>query len=298
MKSNNWRAAALVLAGLVAAPGFAASKRSPAASATLKDIEKTIGFVPGFLEQLPDAALPGTWEEMKTLQMNPQTAIPAKYKELIGLGVSAQIPCQYCIEAHTQFAKMNGASGEEIGEAVAIAGLTRHWSTFLNGIQTDAAEFRREIGKIVKDAQKKSGKKEKSPKPVEVVDGKSALKDIEQSMGMTPGFLEAFPDVARAGAWKTMRDLQMNPNTALSGKYKELVGLAVASQVPCEFCIIAHTEFAKLNGATEDEIREAIAMASLTRHMSTLLNGLQVDMAGFREDLERLSQPPQASAKE
>ena len=80
----------------------------------------------------------------------------------------------------------------------------------------------------------------------------------------------------------------MNPATALSGKNKELVGLAVAAQIPCRYCIIAHTEFAKLNGATDAEINEAVAMASLTRNLSTMLNGLQVDETQFRKDLDRL----------
>ena len=85
-----------------------------------------------------------------------------------------------------------------------------------------------------------------------------------------------------------MRDVQMSPATALSGKNKELIGLAVAAQVPCRFCVIAHTEFAKLNGATDAEITEAIAMAAFTRDMSTMLNGMQVDEAQYRRDVDRL----------
>ena len=55
----------------------------------------------------------------------------------------------------------------------------------------------------------------------------------------------------------------MNPSTAIPGKYKSLIGLAVASQIPCKFCIIADTEFAKLEGATDRELTEAVAMAGL-----------------------------------
>ena len=66
-----------------------------------------------------------------------------------------------------------------------------------------------------------------------------------------------------------MKTLHLNPATALPGKYKELTALAVAAQIPCEYCIYAHTEFAKLNGATEAEISEAVAMGALTRKWST-----------------------------
>ncbi|HVR21606.1 MAG TPA: carboxymuconolactone decarboxylase family protein, partial [Polyangiaceae bacterium] len=58
--------------------------------------------------------------------------------------------------------------------------------------------------------------------------------------------------------------------------------------IPCRYCIVAHTEFAKLSGATEAEIGEAIAMAALTRTASTVLNGLQIDEARFRRDADRL----------
>ena len=90
----------------------------------------------------------------------------------------------------------------------------------------------------------------------------SALQGRGPDAGLAPEFLKRFPDDGRAGAWREFRDVQLSPTTALSGKNKELIGLAVASQIPCRFCVIAHTEFAKLNGATDAEITEAIGMAA------------------------------------
>ena len=119
------------------------------ADAARADIKSTFGFVPGFLSGVPSSALPGAWQEMKSLQMNPNTALPGKLKELIGLAVSAQVPCRYCTYAHTEFAKLDGASDTELGEAVVLASLTRHWSTVLNGIQTDLGKFKAEIGALV-----------------------------------------------------------------------------------------------------------------------------------------------------
>jgi AhpD family alkylhydroperoxidase len=286
----------VAMAALAFAPAARAGDK-PAAAAAKADIQKTLGFVPQFFTRFPEAVLPGAWEEMKTLQLNPHTALPGRTKELIGLGVAAQVPCRYCILAHTEFARLNGASDTEIGEAVAMAALTRHWSTYLNGIQTDEARFRGEIAKIVENVKHASASKTAAPAPVAVVDGASALKEVTQMLGYAPDFLRTFPEEARAGAWKQFRDVQLNPGTALAGKNKELVGLAVASQIPCKFCIIAHTEFAKLNGATDAEIHEAIAMASLTRDLSTMLNGMQVDEPQFRRDIDHLVKGAKASAK-
>ena len=277
---------------------MARAAETPAAAAAKADIQKTFGFVPQFLLKLPDGMLPGTWEELKTLQLNPRTALPGRTKELIGLAVAAQIPCQFCIVFHTEAAKLNGATDQEIREAVAMAALTRHWSTYLNGIQTDEAKFRGEIARIIDNVKKASASKAPAAAAVTVTDGASALKEMTQTLGgYAPDFLRTFPEVARAGAWKQFRDVQLNPSTAVSGKNKELIGLAVAAQVPCRFCVIAHTEFAKLNGATDAEITEAIAMASLTRSMSTMLNGLQIDEAQFRRDVDRLVKGATAAAK-
>ncbi len=287
-------------AGLASAAGAAEATKgnagAAAAEAARADIQKTLGFVPQFFLKFPTLALPGAWDEMKSLQLNPATTLPGRTKELVGLAVSAQIPCRYCIYAHTAFAKLNSASDEEVGEAVAMAAMTRHWSTYLNGIQTDETKFRTEIARLVANAKRAVATHAPAPTPITVVDGQTALQDIMQTLGYVPDFLRKFPDASRAGAWRQFRDVQLNPASALSGKAKELLGLGVASQIPCRFCIIAHTEFAKLNGATDAEINEAIAMASLTRDLSTLLNGMQVDEPQFRKDIDRVVKGATAAA--
>lgn len=115
--------------------------------------------------------------------------------------------------------------------------------------------------------------------------------DIEETLGFVPDFFKAMPENGVAGLWTTMKTLQMNPNTALDAKTKELIGLAVAAQIPCDYCIHGHTEFAKAAGASEQEIREAIGMAALTRMGSTLIQGAEVDMSQFRVDIEQLVSP-------
>ena len=55
-----------------------------------------------------------------------------------------------------------------------MAAITRHWSTFLNGIQTDETKFRGEIAKIVAHVKASAGKAP-AGKPIAVVDGDSAL---------------------------------------------------------------------------------------------------------------------------
>lgn len=117
-----------------------------AAEAALAEIEATFGTVPGFVKQFPKSAIAGAWAELRDLELSDQTALPPKVKALISLAVAAQIPCDYCIWADTNSARAAGATDEEIAEAVAMAALTRHWSTVFNGLQVDLDQFKADLG--------------------------------------------------------------------------------------------------------------------------------------------------------
>jgi len=83
-------------------------------------------------QTVPDQALKPLWEEYLAV-MNPAGALDGKTKQLIALGVAAQIPCAYCVFAHTKAAKAAGAADAQIKEAIATAALVRFNSTMLNG---------------------------------------------------------------------------------------------------------------------------------------------------------------------
>jgi AhpD family alkylhydroperoxidase len=125
----------------------------------------------------------------------------------------------------------------------------------------------------------------------------ATYRDIEQTLGSVPTFFKMFPESGIAGAWGEFKSVQLNSKTALTGKTKELIGLAVAAQIPCQYCVYFHTAAAKLNGATDTEIREAVAMAAIARHWSTVLNGMQVDLDGFKRETDTVLQLAGAKAK-
>ena len=127
-----------------------------------------------------------------------------------------------------------------------------------------------------------------TPAHAEDASATAAYKDIQATLGSVPDMFKTLPDVAVAGAWAEIKGVQLNPNTALNGKTKEPMGLAVASQIPCQYCIYFHTLAAKANGASDEEIKEAIAMAAIVRHWSTMLNGSQVDLATFKKQSDEV----------
>ena len=100
---------------------------------------------PQFMKDIsPQQSVSAAWQEFQAV-FNPNGALDAKTKELIGFAVAAQIPCAYCVYAHTQGAKHAGATDAQIKEAIGAAALVRKWSTELNGNQYDIGEFKKQI---------------------------------------------------------------------------------------------------------------------------------------------------------
>jgi AhpD family alkylhydroperoxidase len=266
----------------------------PDAKATYQDIQSTLGLVPSFFKAFPEDGVAAAWDELKSIQLNPNTALSMKQKELIGLAVAAQVPCRYCVYFHTQVGKqLGGATDTEVKEAVAMAAITRHWSTVLNGLQIDLGEFKQELASVVTFL--KTGKSK--PNEVTVTDAASAYKDMERTLGRVPTFFRRFPEVGVAAAWREFKRVQLSPATKLDGKTKELIALGVAAQIPCAYCVAFHTEAAKLGGATDAELREAVAMAAITRHWSTVLNGAMPDEAKFRKEVDQIIGNAKKTAK-
>ena len=87
MKTNKVTTTALVMVAALGL-GTAARAENAGAAAARADIQKTLGFVPQFMLKLPEGMLPGAWEELKTLQLNPSTALDGRTKELVGLAVA------------------------------------------------------------------------------------------------------------------------------------------------------------------------------------------------------------------
>ncbi len=234
------------------------------AAAALAEAKQMLGAVPAMLSQQPEANIAPFWEQLKSLQLNPKTALSGKTKELIGLGVSAQIPCHFCIYAHSEFAKLNGATTRDLKEAVATAALARELSALSNGQSTDAHGEMNAAGNA------------------------ELLQEIDKAFGPGHDFFKRYPATALPSLWKQMKAVTLNGNGAISVKDKLLVSLAVASQTPSAACVKDYTAAARANGATEQEIQEAVAMAGFTRSASTVLNGMQTDDAAWKRDIDQI----------
>lgn len=109
-----------------------------------KQIKEVFGLVPSMFKAVPDSSLELEWQLFKRVQFD-EGPIPNKYRELIGVAISAITKCRYCSIYHTEVAKLNGATDAEIEDAVHYAKSSAGWSTYVNGLQLDYNQFKQEV---------------------------------------------------------------------------------------------------------------------------------------------------------
>jgi AhpD family alkylhydroperoxidase len=108
--------------------------------------------------------------------------------------------------------------------------------------------------------------------------------EIEATFGVVPSHIKSYPPSAVAGAWAMTKGLLLDESNTLEPKVKSLINLAVAAQIPCQYCIWLETKFAKAQGASDAEVAEAVAQAAYVRHWSTVINGMQIDFDTFKSE--------------
>jgi len=111
------------------------------------------------------------------------------------------------------------------------------------------------------------------------------LKEIEQTFGVVPSMFKALPESTIELEWNLMKRVQMEEGP-IPNKYRELIGVAIAAISKCRYCSYFHTEMAKLNGATEAEIEDAIHFAKSSAGWSTYINGLQLNFDEFKAEID------------
>ena len=114
----------------------------------------------------------------------------------------------------------------------------------------------------------------------------AAVAEMNELLGGVPTEIQLYPESARAAGWIMMKSTDLNEKTVLSSKVRELIGLAVAAQIPCQYCVYYHVKAAKAAGASQEEIRETVHQASLTRHWSTILYGNAYDLNAYKAEID------------
>ena len=110
--------------------------------------------------------------------------------------------------------------------------------------------------------------------------------DMRETLGEVLGAFDRIPDEFVGPEWELMKRVQLG-ETLIPNKYKELIGLAIAAVMHCRYGVLLHTEAARLHGASDAEVAEALHYAKLVSGWSVHLAGLQVDYDDFAREVER-----------
>jgi len=113
---------------------------------------------------------------------------------------------------------------------------------------------------------------------------KEVYKEIEKTFGLVPTMFKSIPDSSLEQEWKLFKTIQLE-ESPIPNKYRELIGVAISGITKCRYCAFYHTEVAKLFGATDEEIEDALHYAKSSAGWSTYVNGLQLDFEQFKDEI-------------
>lgn len=175
-----------------------------------------------------------------------------KEKEIIAVAVTHVTQCPYCIDSHTKNAKKEGATLEELTEAAFVSAAIEAGGTVTHSTHVHHA------------------KDQDAP---DTLYARSNLKHLGQLGKFAPDGFKGY-QALNAAATKAGK---------LTAKFKEIIAVAVANSTQCPYCIDVHTKNAEKQGATNEELAEAIMVSSAIRtgasyaHMANMIQSYQED---------------------
>lgn len=119
----------------------------PSRQENLASIEEAFGFIPRWLDEMPDEVLDQYWANHVWLCGD--SALSAREKMLIAYGAAVAIHCQYRTPFHTAQLQLVGTSDEQLREAAWIVQNVVGASAYLNGVNYDEEIFKNGLDKLV-----------------------------------------------------------------------------------------------------------------------------------------------------
>ncbi len=122
------------------------------------------------------------------------------------------------------------------------------------------------------------------------------LEDMRKSLGIVPGFMKALPRDVLENEWPSFKKYTLG-ESEVPGKYRELIGLAVAANIKCPYCQFFHMSAAKMQGASEKELAELAFLASYTARWSAMIHAQHYDYNTFVKETEEIGAHLQKAAR-
>lgn len=117
---------------------------------------------------------------------------------------------------------------------------------------------------------------------------KPIFDEIRETIGLVPQFFYAIPARILREHWNLFKDTFLSDDGPFEPKTKELIGLACAAGMDCEYCIPMHTKLSRFHGATDEEIYETAQLARSVGQWSRMLYGLNYDKDLFNKEVDEI----------
>ena len=158
-------------------------------------------------------------------------SLTKKEKEIIAVAIAHVTECPYCIDSHTRKQRWKVLPLEELVEAVfVVAGVEA------GGAVTHSTHMQNAL----------------NPEASDTLYNRSNLKNLGNLRKYAPDGFKGYSNFSAAAV----------KEGALSAKFKEIIAVAVAHATQCPYCIDVHTKNAAKAGATNEELSEAVLVAS------------------------------------
>lgn len=120
-------------------------------------------------------------------------------------------------------------------------------------------------------------------------------REIKVTLGVVPSFFDRFPEETLDYEWTLFKRFELEEadgtgSVVIPVKYRQLMGVALHSETKCHYCTLFHTEVARLFGATDQEIQEAVHYAKHSLGLSAYLNGIRQDFDDFADELRQIGE--------
>ena len=158
-------------------------------------------------------------------------ALSKREKEIIAVSIAHVTECPYCIDSHTRKAKKEGVTLEELVEAVFVVAGVEAGGAITHGTHMQNAL---------------------DPEAQDALYNRSNLKKLGTLSKNAPVGFKGYSNFS-AVSTKAGK---------LSAKLKEIIAVAVAHATQCPYCIDVHTKNAVKEGATNEELSEAVLVSS------------------------------------
>jgi len=117
--------------------------------------------------------------------------------------------------------------------------------------------------------------------------------EIVDTFGQIPAPLGTMPEDDMEAEWPFFRKYTVG-ESEIPPKYRELMGLAVAANIKCHYCVHYHRKAAQMHGATKAELEETYALSSLTSRYSAMLHAQEYDLEQFKVETAQIADHLQA----